>query len=232
MEFSRQFFIAVHSSPSCIFLFYTPLKAKKLLFLLFLLKLTWVVNGGGIIVFVKKNLNIFNLVIDHDNLNEIISFIIKLPNDFNLGIIACYRPPHYQNEDGFFNALDGVISNFDNNCKEVIIAGDLNYDMLDNNKSIKLKNFIDINGFKNTISDGTRLNPTTGKLTLLDVILCLFTSFFIVSSSFFYPCSDHKLVVSVFKHKSIRNKSRVINTRCLNTPTLDKIKEKLLFYFT
>ena len=92
-----------------------------------------VVNkGGGIIVFVKKNLNIFNLVIDHDNLNEIISFIIKLPNDFNLGIIACYRPPHYQNEDGFFNALDGVISNFDNNCKEVIKAGDLNYDMLDN----------------------------------------------------------------------------------------------------
>ena len=24
----------------------------------------------------------------------------------------------------------------------------------------------------------------------------------------------------------------MINTRCLNTPTLDKIKEKLLFYFT
>ena len=99
-------------------------------------------------------------------------------------------------------------------------------------KLCKLKNFIDINGFKNTISDGTRLNPTTGKLTLLDVILCLFASFFIVSSSFSYPCSDHKLVVSLFKHKSIRNKYRVINTRCLNTPTLDKIKEELLFYFT
>ena len=89
-----------------------------------------------------------------------------------------------------------------------------------------------INGFQNTIFEGTRLCPSTGKQTLLDVILCMFmTLFFTASNTFFYPESDHKLVISIFNFKTARIKSTPFKSRCLNLPTLEKIKVKMKLYF-
>ena len=46
-----------------------------------------------------------------------------------------------------------------------------------------------------------------------------------------YPDSDHRLIISIFNLRSIRNNSNIIQSRCLNIKKLDEIKLKLKTYF-
>ena len=94
---------------------------------------------------------------------------------------------------------------------DVFIVGDLNKDMLVNSDN-SLLNFCSVNGFVNTITKGTRINPTTKFSTLLDVILCKCNQFFIRSDVFHMPCSDHALIISVFDHSVVLNKPSHINS--------------------
>jgi len=110
---------------------------------------------------------------------------------------------------------------------DVFIIGDLNNDMLDTVDNC-LKNFCNNNGLVNTITKGTRTNPTTKLLTLLDVILCLCNKYLIKSEVFHMPCSDHGLIMSVFNHSSSFNKPTQINSRCLNDKKILSLKTILL----
>jgi hypothetical protein len=151
--------------------------------------------------------------------------------NFCVGIIAGYRPPHNENEQKFFSTLNQLVEKLEDKCTETLIISDLNYNCLDQDSSKQLQNFCTENRFSNTIFEGTRRNPISGVYTLLDVILCLCTSFFIASSTFSYPLSDHKLVISLFNLKSSKYKGRAIETRCLNKSKLDLINQELKFYF-
>ena len=96
---------------------------------------------------------------------------------------------------------------------------------------MQLRNFNDIFGFLNTINSGTRINPINGYYALLDVILCLNILSFMASTVITYPDSDHRLIISIFNLRSIRNNSNIIQSRCLNIKKLDEIKLKLKTYF-
>ena len=113
-------------------------------------------GGGGVLVFVKKNL--FSSHVIFDPFSEMISFLIKVDQQ-KIGIIASYRPPYQDNVSSFFKSLNNQL-----NCletlepTEVIIAGDLNFDMLDTKKSYEIFDFISTKGFANKIRKPTRLD--------------------------------------------------------------------------
>jgi hypothetical protein len=145
-------------------------------------------RGGGIIVYAHEKHKITNIEL-HDVL-EIISFNIKFGSEKPTQIIAAYRPPYATNEDAFFSALEEKVQLMTNSANTIII-GDLNFDQLDPSKSAKLNSFCDSFGFRNTITKGTRYNPTTGHSTLLDYILSFQPSQFLASEVFPFPRSDH-----------------------------------------
>jgi hypothetical protein len=81
---------------------------------------------------------------------------------------------------------------------DVFIVGDLNNDILVNSDN-SLIHFCSVNVFVNTITKGTRINPTIKFSTLLDVILSKCNQFFIRSDVFHMPCSDHAVIISCSK---------------------------------
>ena len=124
--------------------------------------------------------------------------------------------------------------NLDSMTDEIIIIGDLNFDQFDLvNKGKPLKDFCNSHGLVNTISKGTRRNPITNNLTLLDVILCYSLGHFLKSEVFRYPDSDHFLTISIFKHNSLASsKSNQIESRCLNRDKILQLKELLFLIFS
>jgi hypothetical protein len=56
-------------------------------------------GGGGVMVYVKKNLNPSRVVFDEASV--IISFIITIEKQ-QIGFLACYHPPYTANESNFF----------------------------------------------------------------------------------------------------------------------------------
>ena len=88
-------------------------------------------NGGGIIIYVKRSYNVFNINLYEDLSSEFISFSIRfLQND--ISFIGTYRPPHQNNEEKYFEDLELITNTLECNTKseETIIIGDLNYDFL------------------------------------------------------------------------------------------------------
>ena len=61
-------------------------------------------GGGGIAVYVKKNIILVESF--KDPTIELIRFIMIDSNKKRIGILACYRPPHPDNEEEFFENLD------------------------------------------------------------------------------------------------------------------------------
>ena len=112
----------------------------------------------------------------------------------NIAFIAAYRPPHPKNERQFFEILSKKVNELYKKNNEIIIIGDLNYNMLVK-KDNHLAEFCKDHGFKSTNNKtGTRLNSSQKNLesgslvwTLLDVILCYSLSNLISTTIFPYP---------------------------------------------
>lgn len=119
-------------------------------------------SGGGIVLYIKKNLRIDSIDI-HESF-EIISLIITLGDNQKQGIIASYRSNAISSVESFINKLECLTLSLTNICDGLIIMGDLNINMLVNNK---LYDFCYSYGYQNTIFEGTRLNPQTLDTTLL-----------------------------------------------------------------
>ena len=189
-------------------------------------------GGGGLMVYVKKNLQ--SSRVTFDNNSEIISLVIKADKS-KIGIIACYRPPYTHNETDFFSSLDEQIKNLDSESPvETLILGDLNFDMQDKMDSKKLTDFNASNGFTNTILTPTRLDPSSGKETLLDVILSSSPTSCLASIVIPYSRSDHRLIISIFNFKAAKYKYCKIPTRCIDDKKMklikDEIKKQFSFY--
>ena len=162
-----------------------------------------------------------------------ISLIISPLDKINIAIIACYRPPHNDNITPFFAAVEKKVIELEDYSSETIIAGDLNFNMI-NNESNHLTEFNDSHGFKNTIFKGTHLNPTTFKKTFLDVILCYSRQHLVSSDAFFTngkdgkALSDNAVIASIFNFEKFKKKQVPKQTRCLSKDNLLKISLSLL----
>ena len=92
-------------------------------------------------------------------------------------LLSCYRPQ--LKSEGFLDALEEKTMNNIGSTDDIIIAGDLNYDM--QLSSTPLHGFCGTHGLTNVIEKPIRLNPIMLTMTLLDVILILSLNFFICS---------------------------------------------------
>ena len=185
-------------------------------------------RGGGVIVYVKKGLNHFRNELDSEV--EMISLILEPCSGVKISFIACYRPPHYENETLFFSTLEKKLIENDSSSSETIIVGDLNFDISTDTPERglnKLDEFINSNGLFNTIKKGTRYNREKDRASLLDVILCYKPESYTRSDVFPCPFSDHSLIISSFKFKKPVNHTEYKLIRCLNVVTLDAIKYAL-----
>jgi hypothetical protein len=180
-------------------------------------------NGGGIMIYVKKNIQIYSSVTDVNA--EIIAMKLILSNQTKIGLIGSYRPESIDSTV-FFSALEEKTLSLIDEVDNIIIAGDLNYDLLKSQQN-KLVDFNKSMGFGNTIATGTRLNKTTGYFSLLDVILTLCATSCIISAVFPISFSDHSLVFSIFNYKSFKRGSETIMSRCLNAKKLSQIAEEI-----
>ena len=113
--------------------------------------------------------------------------------------------------------------NYIGSADDIIIAGDLNYDM--QLSSTPLHGFCGTFGLTNVIEKPTRLNPITLTMTLLDVILKLSLKFFICSEVFKFPMSDHSLCISIFNHSSVKFKPKAFVSRFISKEKLEELRK-------
>ena len=184
-------------------------------------------GGGGIIVYVSKAYETFDVC--HSTMIESINFSIKFGSRY-IGFIAAYRPPHTNNQEFFFNTLVKKVNDLDKKNNEIIIIGDLNYNMLGGKKTIKsnkLLDFMNENGFKNTNKKvGTRWNTSSKVWTLLDVIICFKSTLrkFINCTVFPFALSDHAMVVNMFNFKKKFIKNKTFISRSLSPKNIAMIR--------
>ena len=130
-------------------------------------------------VFIKKTIPTKSIIIDEKF--EMISLIFSPNPKLNISLIACYRPPHIENEDPFLNALDNKVIEMSADSTETVIVCDLNFNLLDKaDKGKKLNQFKTTHGFSNINTEvGTCYNKNRNDWSYLYVILCYFLSFLI-----------------------------------------------------
>jgi hypothetical protein len=155
------------------------------------------------------------------------NFSIRFGNK-NIAFLPVYRPPpHDHNEEIFFNELGKTVNELESKNDEIIIIGDLNCNLFEKENN-KLVDFSKCHGFKHTnLNEGTRTNPSTQVLTLLDVALCLNIKNFIGNKIFHAPFSDHALIAFMFNFKKIYSKKNEFESRILNPKNMLLIKNSL-----
>ena len=160
-------------------------------------------HDGGLMVYIKKNLALTS--IKSDPCFEIIELLFETNKSKKIDLLACYK-----------SIMNLLVMNLFGSFDDIIIAGDLNYDM--SLQHTVLHEFCDSLGFMNVIKKPIRLNPITLALTLLDVILILSFRFFVSFQVINFPMSDFCL--SVFNHSSVKYSPIAYTSRFLSKKRL------------
>ena len=159
-------------------------------------------NGGGILVFYKKELEVSEIK-NIDSKIESIYFQLKIDNQ-TFNFISAYKSPSVNNIE-FLEKLENLIFNIDSN-EHLFIIGDLNMD-LHSSKGNDLKEFLLNNDYKNFVNDVTRIGRREKddkvSKTLIDVVI--HNSNMISSTKAIgCPFSDHHFVLTTLKTKSAK----------------------------
>lgn len=158
---------------------------------------------------------------------EFIELSLSIDNK-KVFLIACYRPPSCDSESFLDYLTDKVRANkprFD----EVIVVGDLNFDMLSEPQN-ELHDVCENLGLNNTVKKGTRLNERSSSSILLDVILSLWLKFFIISEVFQFSRSNYDLVISIFDFRTSLVKPGSFVSRCLSSGLMRLLAERISSY--
>ena len=137
-----------------------------------------------------------------DNL-ELICIEIKKLKSKPLKITTWYRPPNSSIE--LFSDFENFLELLEDENKEIIITGDLNCNLLEQNKNLptsKLLDLVDVYQLQQHILSPTRITNTTA--SLLDVILTY--------------CGDDKILDTGVIHLGISDHSLVYLCRKLSIP--------------
>ena len=127
-------------------------------------------NGGGVAVYIRKNITFAN----RNNLVpvalEAICIEINKPKSKPLLVATWYRPPNSKTE--LFQHFEKFLELIDDEKKELVITGDLNCDFLQSNENQQTKKLIGImNTFQLQQHITTPTRITAQSQTLIDVIL-------------------------------------------------------------
>jgi len=181
-------------------------------------------NGGGIMVYVKKN---YHLIEHAPSLDfEMVSFsliIDKIVNNF----VVAYKPPDVNHSD-FLEHLDTQIKRFDLS-KNLFILGDLNMDWF-SDKGNNLKRFCTENDLRNFVKEPTRTATNKNGLTsstCIDVVLHN-SSQVCKSTVINFAFSDHNLILTECNFKTDKSSMESSKkTRNLNDTNVNLISDKI-----
>lgn len=158
--------------------------------------------GGGVMVFYKKNLKVS--WVKEDKELELITLIICSSDNYKLAVFGCYRAESQPYNKGqlFFDLLEKKINEVAVNVDNIVIVGDLNYDLNQNNNL--LHNFCNEIDLTNVIEKNTHYDKKNSKSSLIDVILIMCMNIFFHSEVFNNAFSDHALILATidFDHKA------------------------------
>ena len=156
-------------------------------------------KGGGVGVYVKKNVSyIRRKDLENENIeNIVIEIIIK--ESKNVLIATHYRPPNSSKHlcEKFNDIFNESLSLYCSESKETILLGDLNADYLKKSDNKELKTIIHQNGFTQIIKNPTRI--TKDSKTLIDIIATNYPVHIVSSCVTATSLSDHDLVACVRK---------------------------------
>ncbi len=173
--------------------------------------------SGGVLVYILNTLGVrFRNDLYHPNIQGVWANVICGQLKFLLG--AIYRNPAERVKwwDDFCTVLDKI--NFER--EELIIAGDLNSDMLaDNPRSRHLKDIINIYGLDQVVRQPTRITPNTR--TLLDVYITSRRSLISKCFTLVPICSDHCPVVAHIPFRSILKSKKAFRRRVWDYTSAD-----------
>lgn len=164
-------------------------------------------RGGGLAIYHKNNILIRKITIEK-NLNSSleqlwVSFKI---NNINIGIGGIYRPPNSGVAD-CINELENSVSQVLPIVDEIILAGDININMLNlvNSNSNQFLSFMEAYGFSIINNEPTRVNNVSS--SLIDII-AISNLDLVVSNNTIdaYEISDHSLVYCDMIFDSIKQK--------------------------
>ena len=158
---------------------------------------------------------------------ESIVIDLKGVNGSRFLIIVCYRSPNKNKPVDFLPSLYSAAENLLNTRNELLIIGDLNFDMLDGGSSVPdnhLSEFCDRFCLSNTIKEPTCF--TRSSYSLIDVILASNPERFATSGTLKLGLSDfHDLIYTVRKQKLPRLHPRLLEYRSM----INFDEEKLFF---
>ena len=143
-------------------------------------------RGGGIAVYINKT-RLISELIDYDTDLEVCVLKIKQFRVKSFNIAVIYRPPDSSHE--FYENYSKLIGDFSN--EELIIIGDFNIDLLNNENH----NFIKLNrdkGLIQLLSEPTRCTETSS--TLIDHIYSNIVNKISKSGVLDLSISDHKVI--------------------------------------
>ena len=188
-------------------------------------------NGGGTIVFIKRNLSISNIKISSVICDiEFVSFTIKSLT-MSIHFICAYKPPIY-NDLLFIDNLDNLLHLFNLN-DPIFIIGDLNMNLSNNElNNTNFSDFLFTSQLVNYITEPTRTvtkyyensNSFHTSDSLIDVIIHN-SDLFLSTKVTECPFSDHKFVSAKIAFDTHDNSLSVasLTSRCITTTKLDTI---------
>ena len=189
-------------------------------------------HGGGVAIYIKKELLNFTSVIQSRTVNcdYIESVFVKVTFSNKCTIIGCcYRPPA-SNKDRFLSFCDENFSRLNTNINDIIISGDFNLCMLratDNNQLASFYENMNSYSLIPTILQPTRFDDRT--CSLIDKIFVSnygqFTSGLLRTN-----ISDHFPIFIIYRDYYLNaNKSpETITYRLINENTLDRLYYSML----
>ena len=191
-------------------------------------------RGGGVAIMYRENLTIRKLSVNFDNIDYESLFVkVKLKSKKSLDCICgtIYRVPNSSERD-FVQKYESLLTTLQNQCKNIILGGDFNIDLLKTVTHSPSQNFLESNLRANLvplITIPTRVTHSTA--TLIDHV---FTSMKIFqlgncqSRVLKYELSDHyPCLISLGLVVKKNTTPRYILTRNLNEPNVQKVKNRL-----
>ena len=112
-------------------------------------------KGGGVGIFVSKQLAGDTKILDQIRFTEeqFENIIVQIPNVISTGnsnlkkdiiIAAIYRQPNNNNHDTFITELEQLLRSVDKKRNELVLAGDINLDLLKYETHLPTANYIDV----------------------------------------------------------------------------------------
>ncbi|XP_071944256.1 uncharacterized protein [Antedon mediterranea] len=165
-------------------------------------------HGGGVAIYVNENVD-FDVIDFGENTIESVWIKIKPVNTKPFVIGNVYRPPN--SCTGFVDIMHDQISFILDSIREIIVVGDLNWNIFDKQHSRNIKTLHQIFQLNQYIKTPTRV--TENSSSCIDLIFSNRDDFISKTGVVPIGISDHSLIYAIRKKFKIKLPPRILHTR-------------------